>query len=88
MTRWIVSIELVWWSPVEHATTVPAGIWAVQSRVWVKCTHSLKKCSVTRHDTGGLQVYVNKEQATEIGNETVTQKESVVRAAQAKLGGQ
>ena len=33
MTRCIVSIELVWWSLVEHATTVPAGIWAVQSRV-------------------------------------------------------
>ena len=23
MTGWIVSIELIWWSPVEHATTVP-----------------------------------------------------------------
>ena len=29
---------------------------------------------MTRHDTGGLQEYMNKEQATEIGNETVTQK--------------
>ena len=33
MTRWIVPIELVWKSLVERATTVPAGIWAVQSRV-------------------------------------------------------
>ena len=24
--RWTVSIELVWWNPVEHATTVPAGM--------------------------------------------------------------
>ena len=29
--RWIVPIELMWWNPVEHATTVTAGIWAVQS---------------------------------------------------------
>ena len=27
----IVSIELVWWNPLAHATTVP-GNWAVQSR--------------------------------------------------------
>ena len=26
-------VELVWWNPVEHGTTIPAGIWAVQSRV-------------------------------------------------------
>ena len=32
-TGWIVSIELVWWNPVEHATTGLVGIWAVQSRV-------------------------------------------------------
>ena len=29
MTRWTVLIELVWWDPVSHVTTVPAGIWAV-----------------------------------------------------------
>ena len=27
--RWTVLIELIWWNLVEHATTVPAGIWAV-----------------------------------------------------------
>ena len=32
----IMSIDLVWWSPVEHATTVPAGIWAVQSRETIR----------------------------------------------------
>ena len=31
---------------------------------------------MTRHDTGGLQEYGNKEQATEIGNEVVTQRKS------------
>ena len=29
---------------------------------------------MTRHDTGGLQEYVKKESATEIGNKSVTQK--------------
>ena len=27
--RWIMSVELVWRSLVDHAATVPAGIWAV-----------------------------------------------------------
>ena len=31
---------------------------------------------MTRHGTGGLQEYGNKEQATEIGNEVVTQRKS------------
>ena len=42
---------------------------------WVKCT-AQKRCRVTRHDTGGLQEYVNKEQATAVGNEVVTQRKS------------
>ena len=35
--------------------------------------HSSKRCRVTRHDTGGLQEYLNKESATG-GNQAVTQK--------------
>ena len=35
-----------------------------------------RKCRVTRHDTGGLQEYVNKEKATEIGYDVVTQEKS------------
>ena len=31
---------------------------------------------MTRHDTGGLQEYVNKEQTTIIGDEVVTQRKT------------
>ena len=49
--------------------------------------HSPKKCRVTMYDTGLLQEYANKKSATEIDDECDAEEE-VVRAAQARHGGQ